>query len=1086
MQCFLILTLNYTLSKAQPGQNVSLTINGSNIEIKNGFLGIVIPSKERFIKAPNCPAPIQSFIYNDGAYSDTSFNELMTPGGVLSMNVELPVNNQSQITATITYLFNKKEFQYVGKKYKGGEAGVGYYKCTIIIKKGEKSILIEEDSNYDVEYSVDISNGLWPDKARYRGWSADSEKYGYESPGKVYRSELERGYPQDATVDLDYTRPFKYPNLVLWEPSGGEQNSGRYWQMFNSKADLKANLFGIFQGKPERLIGARTVGVQLQTYAIANNDKATRAAITMNLYRRGPDNFWYSRKRFQWAAFISTKTDLPNPLKQQPIANELNRISGLGTRISLYASQPVRINPSFFKGGIYLSGDQIESLCKKVKTDSLFFLKLLSIDEGYKKIWYAWRYSDSAIALKKSLIELILALKEQYINGEGTYLQKYRYWKGSTEFKFHAITIAALFADKSIKISSEERKKLEQLIGMMARIVWDNNNVPLFDSVGVNLGPNNMPYSYKNSGRMFFALLLAEDAEFKERAKQAINSIEADIEHAIYKNGSAFGTPHYIQPALEPIFFSMLQLRQAGLKDLFSSNKKIHDFAKFYLTLLTPPSVRFNNNRKLVSFGDGSEESGAIFALLATGLKKTNPRLSEELMSSFWYGPPRSSAFGPLALSVDLFSPASRTFSTTTSNYLGYLSHFRIGVNTANETSVWLLNGDSLYDHRNDDAGEIAIYALKAPLSLSRSSFYYPSATDARIRSVVVPEVLFPEWKSKDQPIAKRSLTNRTWPYSVCTHFANLGYSNSVTVEMSDGESKKWFRTVNIITLNEEQPIIAFYDSISGNSSNIWNMLMMSDGAVNTPVGSITPLKKIYGDAEQQLPESTPLYHVNAGLARFEFFGQEWKQHPTKGINWKLYVQSVNGFDFVLADWGTTWQNSLEKAEFYKSNNNPYVEHQQIIRLRNNRPFFNILLPTKKNVENHTSIVKSMSTNTISLEQNGQQIIINPDYYYIVKEKGFCGALLSSFAELHTAGIYLSGGPIEIEIDEKFVRLRLSGDSGIRNISLPFELNFQEQRKGVKVIRSKTGTLITIKYTSIGMNLPNGKRGYQEYVFNRK
>lgn len=1074
--------------KAQRVQNVSLLKEGNNIAIRNGLLGIVVPTSQPLKIGERCPAPIQAFIYSNGVYSDTSFNELITPGGISSMVVDFPVNTKSEVTATITYQFNKKEFQYASRRYKGGEAGPGYYKCTITVKKGEKSILIEEDSNYDIEYSVDIGNGLWPDKARYRGWSADSEKYGYESPGKVYRSELERGYPQDATVDIDYSVPFKYPNLVLWEPAGGERNSGRYWQMFNSGAGNDANLFGIFQGKPERLIGARTIGVRLQIFSDNGADyKKGKSAVTMNLYRRGPDNFWYPRKRFQWAAFISTKIDLLDPLKQQPIANELNRVSGLGARIMSYASQPVKISPSFFDGGIYLSPVQIETLCKKVKTDSLFFLRLLSIDGGYKRIWQAWRYSDSAVALKNSLIALLPSLKEQYIKGEGTYNQKYRYWRGSTEFKFYAIAIASMFADKSLKINSEEKRTLEQLIGLMARIVWDNNNVPLFDSVGVNLGPNNMPYSYKNSGRIFFALLLANDPEFKERAKEATRSVEADIEKAIYKNGSSFGTPHYIQPTLEPILFSMLQLKQAGLKDIFISNRKIRDFAKFYLTLLTPPSVRFNNNRKLISFGDGSEESAALFALLSTGLKKVYPKLSDELMSAFWYGPPRSSAFGPLALSVDLTSSTmSRVFSATTSNYTGYLSHFRTGINTANETAVWILNGDSLYDHRNDDAGEVAIYALKAPLSLSRSSFYYPSATDAKIRSVIVPEILFPEWKGKDQPIAKRSLTNRTWPYSTCIHFSNLGYSNTTTVKMSAGENKEWYRTVNMITVNEGQPIIVFYDSVTGFESNIWSMLMMSEGYVKTPAGSILPVKRIYGGADQQLPEATPVRHVSAGLAAFEFIGQTWKEHPTNGINWGLYVKSLNGFDFTLADWGTTWQNALEKADFNISNNKPYVEHQQIIRLRSDSLFFNVLLPIKKGEITDKNNVQSLSGNTLLINQNEQKVIVSPSYYYTGNENKFYGALFSSSGELKSGGVSISGGPGEIEINKDKVSIRISGNGGKRIITLPFEIYFQKQYTDVKAVKSNSGSLLTIEFPLTEKDLPNGEKGYREYIFNRK
>ncbi len=1088
---YLSFFLLYTLPViSQDGFNVRLTRSGNTIRISNGLLGIVIPSEQAYIKGQPCPAPIQSFIYSDGSLSNDRFNELTARGNLSGMNVRIVYSSPDRVTAKVEYTFNKEEFIYGKQTYPGGEAGPGFYTCTITVKKGEKTIVIEEDSDNDITYRVKISDGLDPDKARYRGWSSNDKKYGYEPSGALYRPENERGYPLDATVSLDYSTSFVYPPLVLWEPAGGEKNSGRYWQVYNSRADAGSNLFGFFQGKPSRLIGARFSGVQLELVSKDKSpDKKAYADIKVYIERRGPDNSWYRRKRFQWVAFISRKSDVLDPEKQQPIADELNRVSGLGAVITNYKLKPVKIIPAFYKGAIYMPAEQISALCNKIKTDETFYKTLCIHDSRTKPVFDAWRFPDSAKALVKELIEIGNHLQQVYETGEGTYSFRNRYWMGTLNFKSYALYASCIFADKNIKLTDKEKRGLEQLVAMLARIVWDDNNVPLFEGSGVNFGPANMAFQYRNNGRMFFALLLAQDPEFAERARQVAIKVNEDINISIYANGASFGSPHYIQATLDPILFSMLQLKQAGVADLFRTNPKVKKFAGFYSTLITPPSVRFGLNRKLISFGDGSEESAATFALLATGLKEVDPDLSARLSYIFDNGPQRFTLSGPVSLAANIISAPVSEFKANSANYSGYVSHFRSGLNSDNETAIWVLNGDSLYDHRNDDAGEIAIYALKAPLSLSRSSFYYPSATDARIRSVVIPEKNFPEWNQHAQPINERSLSNRTWPASYGLSFANCGYSSTTTVAMKNREGVVWTRKVSLIHYNQELPIVIFYDSVSGKGPNIWSMMMMSDSTVQTPAGAITPPQKLYNNTtSKELPDATPQKALNRGLNTFTFNGQRWLAHPSKGINWNLYTVSDSQMDFTLAQWTNTWQNDIETSEFLKTNKKRYSEGQQILRIRSNKPFFNFILPYNKgsNPYNNDNI-SYRENNEIMLRQNNVDIAFNPFFYGLRDNNKIVIGILSENGTANFEGFNISGGFAELETDQNKVKVRIHGNSGVRSISLPFGILPGAGQKGVKIRNDEKGrSIIQIQYDSSGLDLPNGQLGYREYSFKKK
>jgi hypothetical protein len=111
--------------------------------------------------------------------------------------------------------------------------------ATIRIKKESKSIMIEEDADYDIAYKIKISKGLMPDKARYRGWSSLAAVHGMSQLELLIKMKTKRA-PLDAMVDVEYVNERLFPMLSLWDPAGGEVNTGRYWQVYNSKAPLTA------------------------------------------------------------------------------------------------------------------------------------------------------------------------------------------------------------------------------------------------------------------------------------------------------------------------------------------------------------------------------------------------------------------------------------------------------------------------------------------------------------------------------------------------------------------------------------------------------------------------------------------------------------------------------------------------------------------------------------------------------------------------------------------------------------------------------------------------------------------------------
>ena len=173
---------------AQQGAPVSMTVNRNTglMEIRNGLLGIVIPADKKIISGTRCLAPVQAFIYSNGAYSDNSTNFLNTQLVPTSASLKILTQTATVVSVQFSFEFAQKKFGYNKTNGKQAAPGRGYYYCTIQVRRGEKTIVIEEESNVDISYAVKISQGLSPDKARYRGWSAGAKELGYEPGGHFF------------------------------------------------------------------------------------------------------------------------------------------------------------------------------------------------------------------------------------------------------------------------------------------------------------------------------------------------------------------------------------------------------------------------------------------------------------------------------------------------------------------------------------------------------------------------------------------------------------------------------------------------------------------------------------------------------------------------------------------------------------------------------------------------------------------------------------------------------------------------------------------------------------------------------------
>ena len=144
------------------------------------------------------------------------------------------------------------------------------------------------------------------------------------------------------------------------------------------------------------------------------------------------------------------------------------------------------------------------------------------------------------------------------------------------------------------------------------------------------------------------------------------------------------------------------------------------------------------------------------------------------------------------------------------------------------------------------------------------------------------------------------------------------------------------------------------------------------------------------------------------------------------------------------------------------------------------------MLPYAKGGDSYQNKVKSLASHTISVKQQGDDIIIHPAYYAVKTKDGFFAALLSSSAPFTYAGVSILGGYTELEYNAGTVKVRVHGNTGKRQITLPFLLKPSSKFDAIKMEQISGATLLSVDYKSDGLDLPNGDRGYKEFIFSRR
>ena len=536
-------------------------------------------------------------------------------------------------------------------------------------------------------------------------------------------------------------------------------------------------------------------------------------------------------------------------------------------------------------GAMYMSKEAAQAMIQRIRTDRDFYNFAYGAVSYYRDLIDMWKDDTGervhlmATSLWKGAHDGLNTL----VNGGGIYA--FGYWHAGLEAS-RALMRADQVLSSDLATEADKLAVREALV-FYASTLWDDDHAPLSVPAGVNLGTANMPVQQQNYREMY-ALFLATHPMMKGRSEGVGERALAMVRGTINEYGAHMGSTHYIGAAMGPLLSTLQQLKQLGLVDPFKEEPRLKQYAEFEMNFSTPPDPRFNNRRVRPSIGDAEPgEATEFLGQLATAYADLDPALSARLMGAWKQaGKPESDFHGATILKIDERLPEADP-KLASIHFEGWYSALRFGWGTTNETTAWFVNGGFYRDHASNDLGEPVIYALGAPLSLDFGTMYSPPSPGGFVHSVVLPEAsISADWTQNPPDVTK----GRRWGKPVTEEFKSEPRQAWSRAHFSMGETT-WTRTVKVAMLRDDLPAIGIRDEFGGggaDASKVFLLNLMAAGPVETPEGP-----KNVGEG----------FGVPAGVTRLRFTGQTFDKHPTKGIDWDLYIIADAPQDAFLAQY---------------------------------------------------------------------------------------------------------------------------------------------------------------------------------------
>ena len=910
----------------------------AHYEIANALVAVRIPRAT----LPARPlAPIEAVRLRDGTWAGAASDASAIvdldgkPIPVDEMHVAFVERGPLVVTVEVIYKAPRPELAYGDRVLV--PAGAGTFRVAITLQAGQPSILIEEETDMDLRWTLDLGAALKPDQARYQGHHATSVDNGFESDGRQYRMSHDRPN-MDAFVELPFTGPSPYGRfLTRWDPWAFD--TGWYWQFYRKDALASANLVAIFQGRASRITGAHFSGVVVQSALPGELRLVTQFS------RRGPDATVFARNRFSWGLFSGTKGDLREPTAIQKVTQQMNLHAAINlNKVHRYV---LDVDPSPAEAhGLYLDRNALVAMIRRIRADAAgplgrgYYGHLYGAEPTLRPLWDAWadRSGRKARELAGTVIARSRDLADALVNGQGIYSFQYHYWHGGLEMTRDVVLIAHLLAYSEFEpaqLPADTRARLRSVAALYAYILWDDDFVPMFNH-GQNLGTDNMPIQ-QTSYRDLLALMMPRHPALASKVA-GVRARGADLlAKSANEHGAALGSNHYLQASMGPVLNIMQQQKRSSgpSEDPFRTQPRLTAFSEYLLHLLTPLERRFGGRRKTVSFGDGSTESTELYGQLGTAFRGVNDALSERLMGAWRQtGAPHSGFFGSSVLRIDETLP-ERSPMLGDRHFPGALTVLRHGFGTPDETAAWLIDGDFYRDHRHCDSGAVMLYALGSPISVHWGSLYEPHVPGAWMQNVVVREAsLNARWDSADvstdECFGKREQTVKAAGLDLGSGWA------SATATFED-KGNLWNRRVWHYRSDPAAPVLRIRDEFGGpraSDPKIFSLTLMAAGPVETSVG----LREVPLSSAPAKPPAGAQFALAAGITRLGFKGQ-W------GVDFDLFIVADTAQQGTVTGWKHFWHPTREADEYKRATGKSFQEAQYILRLRGRSAFDVLIVP---------------------------------------------------------------------------------------------------------------------------------------------